>query len=195
MKKLLKTLNGISIPFAIYYSLQLVKYVLQLEFTSNQCPISSAIKQFKPTNFSVESKLIFIFKSLSLVSIFVFILSILISLLRLITFSFSPFAEKDNKLIEILNKIIQNTIEQSLIFFSLYSYWFILKTTIPSLDIFVYLIALFLIGRIIFFFGMFINYLIYVPFFRSFSIGMNMFTVIFIIAHSFGINKVLSIYK
>lgn len=57
------------------------------------------------------------------ISLFLFAHALLVMLFRIFTVKSNPVTEEDSKEIKLFNKIISNTIEQSLIFLGLYVYF------------------------------------------------------------------------
>lgn len=179
MVKLVKAINILSFPAVIALTVYGIKFMLSTEWESRKdCEFSNHIAKNYPTQWnSVESKSKFLISSVAHFSLFIFALITMISSSRILTFKPNPNASKDNKLIIVINKVFQNSIEQGLIFFGLLTYWAIAisnnnsKTDGKNAAI---LVSCFLLGRIALFIGLIVQSVSGLKLFRGVGNAVNL---------------------
>lgn len=132
-----------------------------------------------------------IVKTLGLwVSIFLFGLTSIVMTLRIVTGKSSPAEKNDPPLISTLNRIITNTIEQTVIFAGLYAVLlFGDKTTGVSGRQILALASFFVIGRVTYAIGYLLGTITGISTFRSFGFAIAVFINTILVCHHFGINS------
>jgi len=182
MAKLLVYINYLCLPLSLVLSVLTIKYILNEDITNSTCPYRSQLKSLIPNNFTMEGKIIFLLKMLSFTAILIFIQTLFVGFSRLLTLSPNPQAEKDNSLINTFNKAIQNTLEQTFVFFALFSFWFVTIATEADAQRALHLVFLYLFARIVFTFGMLFNMITSIILFRSYAMHVNIVLIVYLIA-------------
>lgn len=154
MSKLLISASAISGITAALFS---IKYLLQYDWSAQSCKCAELISSQFPEDWSLEGKLKFISKAASFVAIYLFIVVIKTALARLLTASSNPHSQKDSSIIQTLNKVLQNSLEQSTIFLGALSYWILTSSNKDDGVKATVLVLLFLFGRCMFAVGIFVN--------------------------------------
>ncbi len=172
MGKNLTLFNIFLLPFAIFAAIAGVDFILN-NFLELDSVTTNYVKAQVPQDFSFEGKICFISKGFSFCALYLFALIISTIISRILTFSPNPQVEADNSLITALNKSIQNTIDQSYVFFALYSYWLLTIAKKGDDEKAVLLIVCFLVSRIFFTIGMIIEYFTKISFVRQVGIVIN----------------------
>jgi uncharacterized MAPEG superfamily protein len=121
-------------------------------------------------------------------SCYLFITSALVMMMRILTGAGSPATAEDPVSIRTLNRIILNTVEQSIIFVGLYLPLFLSTETKISSQRILSLASLFIVGRILFALGYLIGSLTKISSFRSFGFAVNLIVNVLLASHYFGIN-------
>lgn len=148
---------GVFIPaftFLVYY---LMKTIFQFDLILGKCPFSSFLKRYVATQWSFEGKINFLVTALSFNAYFLFAIVLSIVMLRAFYFRPNPQAEADPILIVTLNRVIQNTIEQSLIFFGILSSYVLNYCPYENKEFLVLLVVCFFVGRVVFLIGSLFN--------------------------------------
>lgn len=184
MAKLLTIVNYLFLPLSLVLSVITIKFILNEDIVNSTCPYRSQLKSLIPNNFTMEGKIVFILKMLSFTAIVIFVQTLLVVVSRLLTLSPNPQAEKDNSLINTINKAIQNTLEQTFIFFALFSFWFISYASEADAQRALHLVFLFLFARIVFTFGMIFNMITSIILFRAYAMHVNLVLIVYLIARN-----------
>lgn len=122
-------------------------------------------------------------------SLFLFSIASCIMFFRLSTGKSLPSPNSDPLLINTLNRVITNTIEQTVIFAGLYApLLFNDKTIGVGGKQVLALAALFVIGRATYGAGYFLGSITKIPTFRSFGFALGLFVNVTLISYHFGIN-------
>lgn len=126
MSKLL-IIFGISlVSFASKHYIYLATYLILTNTHSCNCLNNIFFCDIPAVDLTTQaSKWLVIRSLLSKIALFLFVHAMLVMTLRILTKKSSPATEEDTTSIKVLNRIISNTIEQSLIFVGLYVYFLV----------------------------------------------------------------------
>lgn len=145
--------NVILMPAFIFAAYIIIKFILHAQYERIDHPFIRKITAHYPSEWSFEGKISFLVESFFYAALFVFGCVTLNMLLRGLFSKHNPFHEQDPLIISTLNRVIQNTIEQSFIFFPLLAHYVLnISTEKDSKQAFIY-VLLFLTGRAIFLLG------------------------------------------
>ena len=184
---LIRLLNFLTVPLVIIIAILSISYSVNNDFRKRSCDTSTYLKKFVPEQLNFESKILLIFGAWFHLALYLGFTTVLVMFNRIF---FSQSALKrdntDNILITALNRVIQNTIEQSFIFLTVLSIWvFKFANTTDNYAFGITFITLFLLGRGLFLIGYIIQAATGIFLLRSTGITINLFTTFVFIAPFF----------
>jgi hypothetical protein len=161
----------------------LVKLIIDTDFTTCNNQVCSHIAAYYTTSWTFEDKLKFFSLAWVHPSLIVITLVTLIMFTRVLG-NVNPLKSGEPLWITMLNRAIQNTLEQSFVFLGLFSYWLLNKSENSKLAV-TYL-AIFVIGRVIFVIGYMFFWLTGFIGFRAAGFLTTLTAQIFLISVVFG---------
>lgn len=179
--KTIGILNAGTFPLFLIAAFLAVKYIIDKDFKNCQCALSAFISQYYPTTWDFESKIGMFSFAWILPSLLVISLVSLVMLTRILG-QVNPLAKGEPLWITMLNRCIQNTLEQSFVFLGLFLYWILKISTEESKDLAITYLLLFVTGRIIFVVGYIIFWLTGLFGFRAAGFLITLFSQILLIS-------------
>jgi hypothetical protein len=145
--------NLILLPAFIFAAYIIVKFILHAQYEKFENPFVRKITAHYPSEWSFEGKISFLVGSFFYAALFLFGCVTFNMLLRALLSKPNPFNDEDPHIISTINRVIQNTIEQSFIFFPLLAHFVLnVSTEKDSKQAFLF-VLIFLAGRAIFLVG------------------------------------------
>ena len=145
---------------------------------------------YVPETWNFESKL----TTLAMISQFIGCYFLLITAhiwnLRFTTGNINPVNNVDPESIVCLNRVLQNTVEQTFVFLPSLAYWVLKLSTEDNKHEAVLFGFIFVCGRIIFLVGYYFGTLIGLQTLRSFGMGLTYFVSVILIQRNFGLNLI-----
>lgn len=182
-------------PLFVVGALFLMKVILEKDFRTCDCKFSKQIAQFYPKTWDLQNKLEMIFLAWIHPGIIILVLIVLIMTTRLLG-QYNPLRQNQEPLwIITLNRIIQNTMEQSFIFLGFYSYWVIKVSTEENKDLSLKFIVMFFVGRLIFTVGYLFQWITNFIGGRAGGFAMTIFTNFCLLSAIFGCDLTSKIVK
>ena len=183
----MKFLNiGLFIPVFSFLAIFALKTIFQFDLKLGKCHISSFLKRYVATQWNFEGKINFLVTALSFNAYFLFAIVLSIVMLRAFYFRPNPQAETDPILIVTLNRVIQNTIEQSFVFFGILSSYVLNFCPYENKEFLVLLVVSFYAARVVFLIGSLFNLLTKVFALRMSGIIVNVMINLILISKIFG---------
>lgn len=186
-------INFALLPLFLAASFFICKFIYNEDYKKVDHPVIENLttKIFSQTKFnSFESKLSFVLLSVALASIFNLALTILTVLARVITNASSAMADKEPLLVNTLNRIIQNNIEQGLVFFPLLAHFVFninVKNNTENNSLAAKYVIMFFVGRIVFIIGYLFSLLTKIIGLRVTGFGINMIVGFLLVIKYLGI--------
>lgn len=159
---------GILIPLAAIGSLFLLHLILSEKFLEIKHPfVGKVLERIYPTAWDFEGKLKFLINSFIYVSLYLLAHVVITVLSRVALSKPLPHLNEDPAIIKLWNKIIQNTIEQSAIFFPLLASFVLNSTNQTDGKEAGLFVLTFYVSRIIYSFGYLFNHITKFSFIRG----------------------------
>lgn len=179
-------LNLLVVPGFLFLGFLASKYILKAEFEKIDHSLIRKVTSRYPSDWSFEGRVEFLISAFYVVALFLLGNVLIVSLLRGLSGKIYPFAEGDNLLINTFNRVIQNTIEQSFIFFPLFSHYVLtVSTEKDSKTAFLYVLV-FIVGRLIFLGGYLFNLITKIVGLRVSGFAMNVIVNILLVVKFIG---------
>ena len=176
----LTLLNYALIPFFLTASFFICKFIYNEDFKKVEHPLVEKASSYlySLSNFKdFESKLNFVLFAFALAAALNLLLTFLTIISRVFTGASSPQAESDPLVVSTFNRVIQNNLEQALIFFPLLAHFVLNVNSNNSAEnnkLAVLYVIMFFTGRIVFFVGYLVSLLTKIVGLRVTGFGINM---------------------
>lgn len=180
---------GILLPAFMFTAAFLANYILVTDFKTQHPDFFKHVDERFPNEWKFEDKAEVLFLAWSHLSIFVIFCAIVVMMIRVVGVV-DPLKKNDPKIIEIFNRTIQNTLEQSFVFLGVFGYWLFSFSTIANKDLAYRFVMIFVVGRVTFLIGYILTWITPFKPARALGMGMTLLVQTFLIAAVFGINLV-----
>jgi len=145
-------------------------------------------------SFSAQGKLYLVMRPGLFIGLFLFSVTIMIMGLRIFTGKSNPVKYEDPFIIGALNRILLNSLEQTVIFLLSYSYFVFFVCTQNQARKAYFLASLFVLARIIFLITYSVGVAVNVPSLRSVGFWMNVLVQTTLFAENLGIPAIQAIF-
>lgn len=183
--KAIGIINLGTFPLFIIAAILVVKYIVDKDFKTCTCITSTYISQFYPTKWDFEGKLAFLSLAWIHPALLVIFLVVLVMLTRVVG-NVNPLKSGEPLWITMLNRCIQNTLEQSFVFLGLFFYYILNVSTEETKNLALTYLLIFVAGRIIFVVGYMFFWLTGLLGFRAAGFLITLTAQIFLISVIFG---------
>lgn len=173
------------LPISIVVGIYSCIFIFSHDWNKSDLFIAQHIRANFPSSWEFEDKVKFITKFLSYVSIIFLGAVVKTFVLRLLTLKSNPQADPDNVLIIALNKIIQNTMEQLIVFGCFLCYWVFSVSNENNKNEATLFALAFLVGRVYFIVGMFFLLISGTAVIRGMGATMNLLVCLLLLAKCF----------
>ena len=146
-------------------------------------------------SFSAEGKLYLVLRPGLFIGLFLFAVTMMIMSLRVFTGRSNPVKYEDPLIIGALNRILLNSLEQTVIFLLSYSYFVFFVCTQNQARKTYFLACLFVLARIIFLITYSVGVAVNVPSLRSIGFWINVLVQSTLIAENLGIPAIQAIFQ
>lgn len=159
---------SIFLPLAAIGSVVVLHLILSEKFLAIKHPfVGLLVEKIIPVAWDFEGKLKFLINSFIYVSLYLLVHVVITVLSRVILFKPLPHLNQDPAIINLWNKIIQNTIEQSTIFFPLLASFVLNSTNNKDAKEAGLFVLVFYVSRILFTIGYLFNHITKFSFLRA----------------------------
>lgn len=190
MVKLLTIINFMTMIIGFIVAPLSLKFLNEFKWENHAHIVSKAVSSYFNYDFEFHGKLAFLIQAISFVAIFSFLATLVTVISRLLSFNLYAHAEKDSCLVTIFNKTIQNTMEQSLIFFPLLGHWIFTIAQKSDTRLSVILVVAFLISRIALVLGLTFQTITGLKLFRNYANAMILSLYLILVSRNFGCSQV-----
>jgi hypothetical protein len=147
--KLLGVINLGTLPLFMIAAIIAVKFILDFDFKTCSNAVCAHVTNYFPQKLDFEDKVKLISVAWVHPSVIVIFVVVLVMLSRVVG-NVNPLKSGEPVWITMLNRIIQNTLEQSFVFLGLFSYWILFISTEANKTTAVKYICIFVAGRLVF---------------------------------------------
>jgi uncharacterized MAPEG superfamily protein len=188
--------NFAIVPIFLFGAYVILKFILNSQYSS--LPFAGVVDSvFQVKDWSFEGKVKFVALVFGLNSLFLFAITLMIVLFRILLNKANPQAEQDPIIITTLNRVLQHTIEQSFIFFPLFAHFVLTSKPTESRDAVNYAL-IYLVGRVIYLVGYLINLVIKIFGFRAMgflvNVGVSIILIVRLTGCSHFYNTVMAVF-
>ena len=167
----------ISYPIAGLFAIFTSYYLFNLK----SCSELPFLCKYYPTLWNFDEKITFIYSSIIIVAITLFLSSSLASLVGI-------FTTTESQLEYVMNRAVKNTLEQSFAFLPLFGFWVLKVSNEETKHLAISFILLFTISRVLYCFGYFFLWLTDLFIIRSSGFACSLACNSILIAYLFGFN-------
>jgi hypothetical protein len=162
-----------------------IQYCLKTNFLLEFLDLSKSI----PDVLNFENKISLLARIASWISIVLIFNVLSVILARASTQAVNPLKDQNNQIVNLMNKVLTNSVEQSLIFLPLLANWIINSShTEADLKQALTLSIIWIIGRILFWLGYFLGYLMNFTVLRAYGFTPTITVSVILILRIAGIN-------
>lgn len=188
-------LNFGLLPLGYIPGLFLLAYLFKQDFRSCGCKYTEELsKLIYPSSFDLNGKLELFFTLWAGLGLILFGFTVLVMLCRVI-FRADPLNNRDPMIISAGNRAIQNTLEQSFIFMSVFGFWLLKYANESSLQLATGFAIAFFVTRVLYCFGYMIQGFTGLLVFRSTGYVLGVICYSLLILQFFKLDYVLAFTK
>ena len=180
------TLERIVLIISMIFTIMTVTYF----FTNFKNEEFKVLHKFVPNKWNFETKISLLSIISSWVGMLILFVMLYIASLRVITDNASPIGNQDSESIVFLNRILTNTVEQTLIFLPNLACWTINYANEGNKHEVVAFGVLWMVGRVIFIIGYFIGLKIDFQILRGFGLGLSVISSFILVVRNLGFRLV-----
>lgn len=192
-----KFLSNFLLPFAFGASYYFMKYLMSHDFTKTDCYYVEHITKHFPDRWEFQNKFEVILSGLVHTGLFVLLTVFSTMMGRLFTgrSGIGGGRNADNNYINACNRILKNTIEQSFIFFGIFSFWVFKVSGEQHSSEAVLLVTAFLVGRLIYYIGYLFSLISGIVAVRAIGFFINVIVLVHILIKIYGLEYKYKIYE
>jgi uncharacterized MAPEG superfamily protein len=190
-------LNYLLMPFAIAGIYLGAKYLFQHDFNKSHCFYVEHITKHFPTEWEFKDKLNVVVSAVAHTGLF-FLASVLLTMFGRILSGRGGIGGKrdqDNNYIKVCNRVLKNSIEQTYIFFGIFTYWVLKVSSKGDSKEAVLIVTAFLLGRILFLVGYLFNLITGIFVIRAAGFLLNLLIIVQLLLKIFALDTRFKLYN
>ena len=184
--KFMVLLNFAGLPIFLGLAILTSFYLLSHNFRTSTCDCAKYLVRLYPEQWNLETKLVQIFTAWGGAAVVILGNVFLVMNMRMLGMKPSPYKYQDPVYISLVNRIIANTMEQTMVFVPLFSFYVLAVATEVTRDITAGLILVFLFGRLMFTVGYLFQELSNLIWLRVWGFAMTLLVNILLASAFFG---------